>query len=253
MKYYRDLANLGVFRFKEASHLIGSDIATSKYLENMISRKIVKRIRRDLYTCVDLATSENVADRYQIGSHISTDSFILGHTAFEFYGFYNQVFNEVQVGSAKRFQDFAFDSLRFRCFLSCSDCQVIDLKGARITSLERTVIDSINSLGKVMDCEELVKCLQLIPILDEGRLREMLVTYDKDVLYRKTGYLLSFFKKEFRLSDDFFAFCHSHSRSNTNGSLSSHENQKLTFIPAWHLYAYEDPTLLATKGGDLDV
>jgi len=76
-----------------------------------------------------------------------------------------------------------------------------------VTDIERTILDGINDFDKVMGLEELLRCLSLVPSLDEQRLLEYLSAYDKQVLYQKTGYLLEHLISELRLSDRFFEIC----------------------------------------------
>lgn len=248
MKYYQELARMGVFTLEDASKITGNFGNASKILNSMTKNKLVKRIKKNLYTCIDLVTGYNVADKYQIGSYITDSSFISYHSAFEFYGFYNQVSYHVQVSSKKRFIDFDTDEYTYRCFLTKSDKQVDVIRNVKVTSIERTIVDSINMLGKVMDVEELVKCLQLVHIVRQDKLMEMLMEYDKEILYRKVGYVLSYFKQEFNLGDDFFAFCKEHSDFTYRGKLSSNELNKLEYINEWSIYAYRNLLSLNKKG-----
>ena len=95
--------------------------------------------------------------------------------------------------SHKRFTEFNYGDYRYRCFLSNNSIQVDSIQGVKVTSIERTIVDSINLLGKSMDIEELVKCIELIHHVNEKKIEEMLEYYDKDLLYRKVGYVLSYF------------------------------------------------------------
>lgn len=219
----------------------------------MTRKGIVHRIKRNLYTCVNLITLDDIADKYLIGSSLTNSSCIISHSAFEFYGLYNQVFNEVQVASKQKFNDFMYNNLLYRHILSESSKQIDTIKGVRVASVERTIVDSIDLLGKTMDCEELIKCIKMIPLIKEGKICEMLSEYDKDILYRKTGYLLSFFKNDLNISDGFFDFCHAHSKAQNKGSLSYQEIRSLKYISEWGLYAYEDINELVDKGDGSDV
>ncbi|MDO4940832.1 MAG: hypothetical protein Q4E33_03970 [Erysipelotrichaceae bacterium] len=248
MKYYQDLACLGVFTLEDAGIIMGNIKNASKQLNSMVKAGTVARIKKNLYTCIDLVSGDLLADKYLIASHITESSFVSYHSAFEFYGFYNQVFNEIQVSSNKRFFNFGTETYHYRCYLSNVTKQIDTIKGARVTSIERTIIDSINMLGKVMDVEELIKCLELVHIVSEDKLKEMLVEYDKEILYRKVGYVLSSFKEQFNLSDKFFKFCKEKSDFTYRGRLSSNELNKLVYINEWSLYGYRNLLLLGSKG-----
>ena len=155
MKYYKELAALGVFTLEEAAEVMGSSINAPKNLNLMIKSGSIRRIKRNLYTCINLATGEDLADRFLIGSKVTEGAFLSFHSAFEYYGFYNQMFYEIQVASAQRFAPFEDNGYRYKCFATASDAQVEMVRGVKVATVERTIIDSINMLGKVMGAEEL--------------------------------------------------------------------------------------------------
>ena len=253
MKYYQLLAPMGIFSLNEAVEKIGNEANTKKYLTNMIKANQIRRIKKNLYSVIDPITQDDSMNRFVIGTHITEDAFIGLHSAFEFYGFYNQSYVEVQVLSSKRFEDFEYFDYKYCSYISKTNVQVEQIQGARVSTIERTIVDSINMLGKSMDAEELVKCLSLIHRVNEDKIKEMLEIYDKDLLYRKVGYVLSYFKDDLNISDDFFNYCKNKSNVLNYGYLSSREIKKLEFIKEWGLYAYKNLKGLIDKGGNIDV
>ena len=189
-----ELSQFNIFTIEDAMKIIGNLPATKKYIKSLIDTGLVHRIKRNLYTCVNVTNGDDVANRFQIGSNINDNSYISYHSAFEFYGFYNQVYYEVQVSSDKKFTPFEYNDYSYVNYLNNINCQIDLIQGTKVTSIERTIVDSIDMLGKVMDLEEFVKCLDLIHIVKESKLKEILDTYGKEVLYRKVGYILSFYK-----------------------------------------------------------
>ena len=253
MKYYQILAPLSVFSLDQAIEMIGNEYNAKKSLYGLIKHDQVRRVKKNLYSVVDPVTQEDSASRFAIASHITENSCVGLHSAFEFYGFYNQSYSEVQVISAKRFCDFQYGDYLYRCFLSKNFAQIDSIQGVRVTSIERPIVDSINLLGKSMDTEELVKCLTLIHRVNEEKIKELLLAYNKDLLYRKVGYVLSFFKEELNLSEEFFAFCKKESNVLNYGYLTYGDTQNLEFIKEWGIYAYIDLVKLSGKGGYIDV
>lgn len=253
MKYYQTLAPLGIFSFSQAVAAIGNEYNAKKALASMIKNKQIRRVKKNLYSVVDPFTQDDFVNRFVLASHITDSSFVGLHSAFEFYGFYNQSYSEVQTLSTKRFLDFRYGDYSYHCILSSNLAQVESVQGVRVSSLERTIVDSVNLLGKSMDAEELVKCLSLIHRVDEGKIKAMLLEYDKDLLYRKVGYVLSFFQEELGLTDGFFAFCKERSNVLHCGYLIYDDIPNLTFHKKWGIYAYKDLKGLAEKGGDIDV
>lgn len=253
MKYYQALAPLGVFSLKQAIEVIGNEYNAKKALTGMIQSKQINRVKKNLYSVIDPVIQYDSMSHFVIASHITEDSFIGLHSAFEFYGFYNQVYNEIQVLSSKRFLDFIYGDYRYRYINSKNFSQIEYIQGVRVSSIERTIVDSINLLGKSMEEEELVKCLSLIHLVSEEKIKKMLLEYDKDLLYRKVGYVLSFFKEDLNLSDELFDFCKRKSNVLNYGYLSYWNTKRFEFIKEWGLYAYKDLKKLVGKGGDVDV
>lgn len=253
MKYYSELAQLGIFTIDDLVKISGSKFNAEKAISSMMKNGEIRRIKRNLYTAVNASTKEDFSNKYIIASNITKTSFVSYHSAFEFYGFYNQVFYDVQVSSVKRFQNFVYGEYSYSCFETNCLTQVVEIQDCKVTTLERTIVDSINMLGKVMDVEEIIKCLDVIHNVDEEKIKEMLLIYDKDILYRKVGYVLSFFKNQLGLNDSFFQFCKNHSNCKNIGFLSFDELNKLDFVNEWGLYGYKNLKNIIGKGGEIDV
>lgn len=253
MKYFKELSNFNTFSLSDASKIIGNLPATKKYLSEMVKSGYVNKIRKDLYTCYDVALNQDCANRFQIASSINQNSYISYHSAFEFYGFYNQMYYEIQVSSNKRFSHFEHDGYSYECYLNDINIQIDTIQEAKVTSIERTIVDSINKLGKVMDIEELLKCLDLVHLVSENKLLEILNAYNKEVLYRKAGYILSFYKDEFKLSDSFFNTCLSKGISSNRGYLVNNDKVNLIYDSKWGLYVYPNLKSINSKGEILDV
>ena len=188
-----------------------------------------------LWHGISLETQQPIANRYVIASHISNDAAVSYHSAFEFYGYSNQVFYETQVTSESRFRDFEYDGVTYRRIAPRITGGITEINGTRVTTLERTVIDSINLFEKIGGLEELLRCLALIPTLDEAALSACLAEYESGFLYQKTGYILSAFAASLGLSDSFFAKCKSHLPKGK--SYLSSESQGFIWHEEWKLYA----------------
>lgn len=250
---YKELMIKEVFSYNDALMILKDNDKTSVYLNRLLKKDMIKKVKKNLYVVNDLIYKEPIGSKFLIGTKINDFSFISYHSAFEFYGFYNQVFNNVNVSSLKPFNDFTFNNESFEFIKTNNNIQVDIIKGVKVTSIERTIIDSINKIGIVIDVEELIKCLNLIHFVNENKLKEMLLIYNKDVLFRKTGYILSYFKDNLRLSDDFFLFCKEHSNTLNTSKISSNEINDLEYIKEWGLYAYKDLFKLISKGEEIDV
>ncbi len=248
MRYYKDLAVFNTFTLEDAEKIIGNSFTTKKYLESMVNNGYIRRIKKNLYTCYDFSKYSDCCNRFQIASNLNSDSFVSYHSAFEFYGFYNQVYFVVQVSSNKKIKSFEYDDYRYVSYLTNSMAQIDYIQGVRVSSIERTIVDSINMLGKVMDVEELIKCLDLISNVNESKLLEMLNIYNKPILYKKVGLILSYYKKEFILSDDFFNICKEKGKVSNTGYLINSNKNDLVFNSEWGIYSFPDLKKLVYKG-----
>ena len=94
MKYLEKLMQMALFSRKDVVELAGSESAGYSILYEYTKAGYIDRIRRDLYTAISFETKQSIANRFQIASNISEDSCIALHSAFEYYGFANQVFHE---------------------------------------------------------------------------------------------------------------------------------------------------------------
>jgi predicted transcriptional regulator of viral defense system len=153
-----------------------------------------------------------VGTRYQIACAITDTSYISHHSAFEYYGIVNQVFNEIYVSSKTRFNHFEYDGVTYKYVASRIEEGVVEAKntsGVRITDLERTVIDSVNDFNKIGGLEELLNCLERIQYLDDKKLKYYLDIYGTQGLYQRVGYLLNNYQKGMQLSEDFIDYCKS--------------------------------------------
>lgn len=107
-------------------------------------------------------------------------------------------------------------------------------------------------LGKVVDTEELLKCISLVHYIEEKKILKMLEVYGKEILYRKVGYILSYFQKDFLLSDAFFKICKEKGIPSNKGVLVRNDKTSLVFNSEWGLYTYKDLGKLVYKGGEAD-
>lgn len=246
MKHYEKLLGLGCFSKKDLEKITGSEAAAKWLLQEYQKKGYIERVKRDLYVAISLETQQSVASHYVIASHISEDSTVSYHSAFEFYGYSNQVFYETQVTSESRFRDFKYNGVTYRRIAPRIRGGISVINGTRVTTLERTVIDSINLFEKIGGLEELLRCLALIPALDEVELSAFLSEYESGFLYQKTGYILSFFADSLGLSESFFAMCKSHLPKGK--SYLSDEKQGFIWHEKWKLYAPKNLMQIIDKG-----
>ena len=212
MELFTELAKHPVFTINDVKKFSNNEKTAYTQLDRLMKKKMVKKIRRNIYSVVNPTTGQLVGTRYQIACAITDTSYISHHSAFEYYGIVNQVFNEIYVSSKTRFNHFEYDGVTYKYVASRIEEGVVEAKntsGVRITDLERTVIDSVNDFNKIGGLEELLNCLERIQYLDDKKLKYYLDIYGTQGLYQRVGYLLNNYQKGMQLSRDFIDYCKS--------------------------------------------
>ncbi len=247
MDLYKKLAVRRCFTHSDMVELTGSESAAIWKIRSYLTKGYIERVRRDLYAVISMETEQPIPNRFQIASRITEDSFVSHHSAFEFYGYANQVFYEVYFSAGKRVRSFDYDGLHYQPVLRRGSDNVTEKdNGVRVTTLERTVIDSIADFTKIGGLEELLRCLALIPSLNESKLLEVLEAYGRGQLYQKAGYILETYRDELSLTETFFSECMK--RSSSSKTYLFDKQNDFVFHRKWLLYAPAKLKKLTDKG-----
>ena len=253
-KYIQGFHKLKIFHKKDIVALTGDENTAKELLRRYKQQGLISQIRRDLYTATDLATKTSSASKYEIGSQINDFSYLSYHAALEYHGLANQVFYEMQISSKKRFNNFDYDGISYIYAESKLDMGVVMPPAdtlIRVTNLERTILDCINQIDRSGGLEEIIESIALIVYVNEERLKDYLIQFGKQSLYQKTGFILSYFQKEMKLSNAFFEFCKSKIGKSTRYLTDKQESN--TFFNEWKLYAPGNILLFLEQGGSANV
>ena len=247
MDLYRQLVSMQCFTHNQIVALTGSESAAAWHIRQLLKKGYIERVRRDLYAVISLETNQPIPNRFQIASKLSEDAYISHHSAFEYYGFANQVFYVVYVETAKHSRSFSYDGINYHIIDSPGNLDIEKMEdGVWVTSLERTVIDSIADFEKIGGLEELLRCIQLIPSLSSEKLLSSLKMYNCGKLYQKTGYILESFQEELGLPSSFFTECEKH-LSNSKAYFSKERNDFI-LNKRWKLFAPKNLRIFIDKG-----
>lgn len=240
----------GCFTWEDVCNMAGNPNTASNLIQNYLKKGYIKSVKRNLYVAVNIADNMPVVNRFVIASHITPSAYVSHHSAFSYYGYANQVFYDVYVSSASKFNAFEFDGFTYRYVMSRIDEGVVKkADGAAVADLERTIIDSINDFEKVGGLEELLRCLSMIPYADENKLLCYLESYGKQFLYQKTGFLLEHFKDSMKISDVFFENCASY-LSKSVRYLYYGLNNDAQYEKRWQLYVPRNLLSIVSEGGN---
>lgn len=251
MKYLKELTELQCFTHADVERITGNAETANSLLTNYQKKNYIESVKRNLYVVISMETEQPVPSRYRIASHITKGSYISHHSAFEHYGCANQVFYEVYVSGGKRFNPFEYDDVVYRYVaprLNVGTEEKPD--GVLVTDIERTVLDSINDFEKIAGLEELLRCLELIPFINEDKLLEYLERYNKQFLYQKTGYVLNHMKDGLRLSERFFDYCQNKISKSVRYLYNGIEHEPNVFDSRWQLFVPKNLLKILSKGSE---
>lgn len=214
-----------------------NDAQYENWIQGQVRAKKIIKVRNGLYVHID-RSGYPLTTKFEIATKIADDAFVCYHSALEYYGVANQVFNTVTVGSKKRFNAFSFDDVDYVRKPVKHNAQILHIvtAGVRVTSLERAVIDCIDDIDEGGGIDEVLNALDQIRILDENKMLETLRAYNSVFLYQKVGFILEHFKEKLMLSDAFFEECKSHLTNQVKYFLQD-EYKVIGFNSKWKLMA----------------
>ena len=250
MKYLEQLHRLKIFHKKDVAAFIKDPNAAKEILRRYRKQGLISQVRRDLYVVTDLATKASLAGKFEIAGQITPSSSLSYHAALEYHGLAHQVFYELYVSSHETYKNFDYDGITYIFCPLKSDAGIVRPvtdSFVRVTDLERTVIDCINRIDLSGGLEELIQSLAIITYIDEHKLLEYLQCFNKQFLYQKTGFVLSYFQKEMKLSDAFIELCNSKIGKSTRYLTDAHESD--TYFKEWKLCAPQNILSFLEQGG----
>lgn len=251
MKHYENLLAKGCFSRRQLIEIVGTPSAANQVIYEYQKKGLIEKVKRDFYVVISMETKQPVLSRYQIGSNLFSDACITHHSAFEVFGYGSQVFYECFVATNKRFLDFEYEGVIYHRVERKPDIEVIQQGNIRVTSVEQTVVDSIRDFEKIAGLEEVIRCMMLVPGLNEQKVLECLARDNNGFLYQKCGYLFEALKEEYHFSPQFFEECEKYSSDAKKYLMRDLQNN--VFHQRWKLYAPQSMKGLIDKGsGDYD-
>lgn len=253
MKYYEDFLRMKSFRFEDAVKLIGNPQTTKSLLQQYCKKGYIASVKRGLYVALNFVDDEPLLNKYAIASILTGTSFVALHSAFEYYGYANQVSYNVTVSSEEKFNPFEFRGFYYQRVAPGIQSGIVHkADGVKVSDVERTVIDGINCFENDMGFEELLHCIAAVPVLDEEKIKKYLNEYNKQFLYQKTGFLLEHFKDEMDISEGFLDYCRIKSGKSSRYLLKNISKHNMKFNQKWHLTVPKRVWDGLTNGDDED-
>lgn len=208
----------------------------SSLLYRYRKRNAIARVRKNVYLPTNPGDGYVDENKFEIGCNAVPDAYISYHSAMEYYGWQNQVFNRIYLSAPRRFRPFEFDFVEYMYapdkFREGIVCPHPDKK-VYVTDTERTIIDCADRLDLAGGYEEYVYNLDFVGEADEEKLLHYLSLYGKQALYQRAGFILSLFKEKMKLSDRFFKICKEGAGKSTRYLTNKGESD--TYVPEWKI------------------
>lgn len=209
---YSALLSMKVVSFDDIVEKAGSIIEAApsrgyiyrKYVDRLVKKRKLQRIRKGLYIVLSPIEEPetHIVDKLLIASKIRDQYYLGFHTALEFYGCAHSLHNEayICVKMKDRFDPFEYKRFMFRpVFVENTDLEVEEKRYQesilRISSKEKTFLECIDRVQYAGGWEECLKSLDGLRGLDFEKLVSLLHKYERNILFRKAGYILELLKK----------------------------------------------------------
>lgn len=207
---YQELAKLIVFSISDVEKLTENRKTAYSLIYRLMNKGLVKKIRNNMYSCVNPITGEVIADKFQIACASSDSAYISHYSAFEYYTLTNKEYLEVYVSSTSRFRDYEFEGIKYKYIASKSQLGVVTPKKSemiRVTNIEKTIVDGIKEIDRLLELKLLVEYISKIDELDSSKIITYLDDYRVQSLFQKTGFILEYFPTNIQLPSKFFEYC----------------------------------------------
>lgn len=217
-----------------------SDICNKETVSSLLyryrKRNAIARVRKNVYLPTNPEDGYVDENKFEIGCNSVPQAYISYHSAMEYYGWQNQVFNRIYLSAPRRFRPFEFDFVEYMYAPDKFREGVVrphPEKRIYVTDPERTVVDCADRLDLAGGYEEYIYNLDFVGEANEDKLLYYLSLYNKKALYQRTGFILSLFQKKMNLSDRFFNICRERSGKSTRYLTDKKESD--TYVSEWKI------------------
>lgn len=253
MKYYDEILDLGVFTKKDIEKVIQNPKTAESFLSRSLKKGYIKRVKHNYYVAMDIVNNSPLYNKYIIATKLDCSNYISYHSALEYRGFNNQVFNELVYSGNNRVNDFEFEHINYHFVQSKCDLQIeSNYDNVKITSIERTMIDCIDRIDLAGGIEEIYRAFDNIHNINEKKLLEILDFYNKKVLYQRAGYILETFKKSLDISEDSLDCIQSKIGSSKCYLNTSKKISNTTLDKKWNVCVPHYISSILSKGSDMN-
>ncbi|MCD8295432.1 MAG: hypothetical protein LUE27_09360 [Clostridia bacterium] len=198
---------MGIYNFLKDSLFTPEDLKEyyedeaemRKDLDTLVEKGMVRKVAGNLYGTVNPLSGDIYADKYELAAALYPGSCCAYHTALEYYSFSVHDFDDVQLACAEPLQPQVLRGLQFVGYVTDMQEGVNEKfrnSKIRVTDYERTIIDCTDRMDLCGGPDEVRTAYEVVITLDEELLLRYLDIYNKGILYKKCGYMLSRFYRD---------------------------------------------------------
>jgi predicted transcriptional regulator of viral defense system len=216
----------------------------NQYLSKLIQENKLARIRKGLYYGIDIYTDKKSApDKYLISAKLKNNYYLGYHTALELHGCAYSIYNRcyIVIEPESKFDSFSFNNMSFqpvyhKDIVSFVEKIMYSNQGIRVSDPTRTFVECLDRPELCGGWEEVLKSLDSLGNVKINEILKLLKRYDKQILYRKCGYVLDILME--------YSPYYGHIKDKKglpkikkNGSeLFIEKNNRGKYIPKWKLF-----------------
>lgn len=208
---YERMYNRGVFTVEEAAEALDQRGARLyETLSRLSAEGYLSPVRRGLYAVVPLNArgEEPVVNPYLVASKLARP-YVLGyHTALELHGAAHSSFHQAFVASPASFRTFTHQGITYRRVAATGaeveksrTMVVVEGQDVHVAKREWALVRCAHRLDLSGGLEELLRSVEAIPSLNLAEVHDALRTLGYATLYNRVGFILSRYRKLWRVSD----------------------------------------------------
>lgn len=231
--------DMPVFTLEDVKKEFNSEPAMYSALKRAMDRGEVKKLAAGLYCTLNEATREVDADRFEIATALRPEGFCAYRSALEYYGLANQRYDEVQIVSPRQAIPITVEGTVYKTYRCRYYGGVLGAAGdsgapVRVATIERTVLDCLDRTELCGGLQEVFKAFGRIRNMSEDRLLMCLEGFDRKILYKKVGFIMSVLAPSY-ISQEFIDICKRRS-SDRLDDLRPFKGVPFVFSEDWNMY-----------------
>lgn len=201
-----------------AAHLADGDRSrrtSDSLLRGYVRSGRVVRIRRGLYASVPESTppEEHVVDPFLLATKLTDDAVVALHAALQFHGNAATLWNRYHYLTRERARPFTYGGAEFVPVRVAAALRSSEGHGegvaavrhaggvVRVTTLERTLVDVLDSPDKAGGWDEILRSLELVEYFDLDAVVEHVVRRDSALTAARVGLVLQSWRERWMVED----------------------------------------------------